>query len=235
MQITKEGCYTDLVVCNAIVDMYAKCGSLEEARNVFDGLAIRDIIGWTSLIAGYADHGTCEEVVGCFEEMQTEGVVPNSLTFVCCLKACANMRDSHMGQRLHSDLVVEGFEDYNFVGNALLSMYARCGMYTEAREVLYHLQSRDVISWTALISEYAEDGLGEEALNVFNEMCEEGVPPNSVTYMCCLKACGSIGTLTKGKRLHIDITKRGLETNPFICNALVDMYAECGKPLELDL
>lgn len=161
-------------------------------------------------------------------------MTPNAVTFVCCLKASASMRDLEMGQILHKDLVEDGLEGYKVVGNALSSMYARVGWYEEARSVLYELPGRDVISWTALICEYAEDGLGEEALNTLEEMLNEGFSPNSVTYMCCLKACGSIGALKKGRRLHMDIIKSGFENNSYIRNALVDMYAECGQPLELD-
>jgi pentatricopeptide repeat protein len=160
-------------------------------------------------------------------------VAPNAFTFVFCLKACAIMQDSITGLKLHKDLVEDGLEGYKVVGNALVSMYAKLGLYEEAGSVLHELPDRDVVSWTALICEYAEDGLGEEALHTLEQMLAGGFSPNAITYMCCLKACGSIGAVKKGRMLHMDIAKRGLETNSLIANALVDMYAECGESFEL--
>eukprot|EP00250_Pteridium_aquilinum_P032310 c45494_g1_i1 orf=3-221(+) len=72
-------------------------------------------------------------------------------------------------------------------------MYAKCGAFRKAEQVLKELPFRNVFSWSALISGYADQGLGEQALKCFELMQHEGVPPNRVTFLCLLKACGSIG------------------------------------------
>eukprot|EP00250_Pteridium_aquilinum_P022497 c25392_g4_i1 orf=1-234(+) len=77
-------------------------------------------------------------------------------------------------------------------------MYAKCGSLSKAQDVLEKLPSRDVVSWNALISGYAQEGQGEQALNCFECMKRESIPPNGVTYACILKACGTIGAADKG-------------------------------------
>ncbi|KAH7289154.1 hypothetical protein KP509_31G060600 [Ceratopteris richardii] len=231
MQIMKEGLYTDFVICNSVVSMYAKCGSLTEACDVFYKFARQDIISWTSLISGYTDHGFYNEALNCFQSMEAAGVSPNTVSYNCSLKACAFTGNLKMGLKLHHDIVKEEFEKHSIVGNTLIHMYARCGFYQEAIAVFDDLPQHDVITWTTLIAELAEDGHGELALKKFDQMQARFFSPNSHTYVCVLKACACIGSIEKGRMLHIEITKRGLERNSYIIKALISMYAQCGKPI----
>eukprot|EP00250_Pteridium_aquilinum_P032060 c44900_g1_i1 orf=1-327(+) len=108
-------------------------------------------------------------------------------------------------------------------------MYAKCGLLKRAQEVFDSLLARDVVTWTALIAGFAKNEHGKEALKCFDHMQDEGVCPNAVTYVCCLKACGSIKALDKGREIHAKIEKEGLlGTNLALGNALVDMYVKCG-------
>ncbi|MCO5582077.1 hypothetical protein L7F22_035968 [Adiantum nelumboides] len=232
-QIMKEGLHTDFVICNSLVGMYARCGLLEEAHDVFDKFARQDVISWTLLISGFTDHGLYDEAIACFTNMVAAGVSPNVVAYNCCLKACAFTTDLDMGRKLHCDLVKEEFETHTFVGNALVHLYARCGSCLEAKAIFDDLSGRDVISWTIMIAELAEDGQGEKAFKMFEQMHDEGLSPNSHTFCCGLKACGTIGAIGRGRMLHIEITKRGLEQIPFITKALSGFYAECGKPISL--
>eukprot|EP00250_Pteridium_aquilinum_P011044 c19800_g1_i1 orf=75-860(+) len=86
---------------DALVTMYAKCGALEKAQEVFDELLVRDQVSWTALIAGYVQQGQGEQVLNCFERMQGDGLSPDAVTFSCVLNAC-----SHLG------LVEEGHEHF---------------------------------------------------------------------------------------------------------------------------
>ena len=85
------------------------------------------------------------------------------------------------------------------------------------------------MSWTALISGYAKQGQGNEALHCFDMMVRDGILPNSVTFLSILKACGSIGSLEKGEEMHGHVIKEGLLGKDILLgSAVVDMYTKCG-------
>ncbi|KAI5079086.1 hypothetical protein GOP47_0006757 [Adiantum capillus-veneris] len=215
---------------NALVDMYAKCGALTKAREVLEGLPVRDIITWNALIAGYAQYGCGKEALDCFHQMRREGLSPDAMPYACTLKACGLMQDLHVGERIHNEIASQGLLDKHVeLGNALVDMYAKCGALMKAREVLDGLPVRNVVSWSALIAGYAQHGWGKEALGCFQEMRREGLSPDAITYACTLKACGIAQDIDMGVRIHDEIASQGLlEKDVVLGNALVDMYAKCG-------
>lgn len=230
--IYKQGLENDLVIGNTLVDMYAKCGSIEEATGVFEKLQSRDVVSWNALMTGYVEHGFIEKALNCLHEMSFHGVAADKVTLLCCLKACGNLDYVDRGHDTHAAIVKQGLERHLFLGNALIDMYTKCGSLTEAREVLEQLPIRDVISWTSLIAGYAENGCGKEALKCLERMQEDGISPTAATLICSLKACGSMGSIEKGREIHDDIPIELYRREPTIGNSLVDMYAKCGSLVE---
>eukprot|EP00250_Pteridium_aquilinum_P020684 c24906_g6_i1 orf=901-4083(+) len=229
-EITKGGFDMDAFVANALVDMHVKCGSLLEARSVFDMLPARDIVSWNALMTGYADHELGDDVLRLFEQMQGEGIAPNERTYVCLLRSCASVGAANKGQELHDEIAREGLDSNMYIGSALVGMYAKCGFLKEARDVFDELLVQDVILWTTLISGYGEYGLGNEACKCLEEMQYAGVSPNCVTWVSGLKACHTVGLVDKGRAIHQEIVKRSLETATG--SNLVEFYAECGLLVE---
>lgn len=220
----------NVFVGSSLVDMYVKCGLLAKAHQVFDKLLVRDVVSWTALIWGHTEHGPGEEALECFERMLLDSVSPNGATFVCILKACANIGAINKGRDIHSEIERKRLLDKNIVvGSTLVHMYAKCGVLTQARQVFDKLPIRNVVSWTSLIAGYVEHDNGEEALECFGQMQLQGVSPNASTFVCILKACAMTGAIDKGQDLHTLIERKGfLEGNLFIGNTLVDMYAKFG-------
>lgn len=219
------------VVGNTLIDVYIKCGSLAKAQQVFDKLPVRDTVAWTTLIAGYVEHGYGEKAVECFEQMQFEGADVDAATLNCTLKACGSIRAGNKGREIHAQAEKEGFLARSYtMCNTLVDMYSKCGLISTARQVFDTLAYRDVVSWTALISGYAEGGHGEEAIDCFERMKADGVLPNATTFICCLKACSSIGATERGEDLHVEIERQGLlRKDVVIGTTLLNMYAKCGS------
>ncbi|KAI5079033.1 hypothetical protein GOP47_0006704 [Adiantum capillus-veneris] len=228
-EVYKQGLESDLLIGNTLVGMYAKCGYLDEATGVFEKLPNRDVISWNALMTGYLEHGRTEEVLNCLNNMNARGVAADNVTLLCCVKACCNIEHLNQGHDAYSTIVKLGFDGQLFLCNALIDMYTKCGGLMEARHILEHLTARDVISWTTLISGYVDNGCGKEALKCLEEMKEDGVSPNSATLLCSLKACGSTGSLDKGRQIQADIPIELYRSDPTLGNSLVDMYAKCGS------
>ena len=93
------------------------------------------------------------------------------------------------------------------LGNALVDLYAKCGMLTKAEETLEELPIRNVVSWSTVITGYAEQGQGHEALNSFERMKSEGICPDEVTCLCILSACCHSGLLDEMQMLFGNMHK----------------------------
>eukprot|EP00250_Pteridium_aquilinum_P004394 c14605_g2_i1 orf=148-993(+) len=142
-----EGLDRDLFVGNTLLDVYAKCGLLTEARHVFDMLPARDVVSCNALIAGYAGCGCYGDGLACYARMQHESISPDDVTFIGTLKLCGSIRSVRESRILHVDIIKRGLEGDLFVGNALVYAYAKCQVLEEAHYLLNKLRIRDVVSW----------------------------------------------------------------------------------------
>jgi pentatricopeptide repeat protein len=220
----------DIMLGTALIDMYARCGDLKKAQDALEGLPMRNVVSWSALISGYARFGDSYNALDCFDRMQSEGLSPDSVTFICVLKACGCAGDIEKGKEIHKEIVRMGLIKKEIaLGTALVDMYAKCGLLGRARQVLEDLPFRNVISWSAMISGYVNQGLHNEALTCYEQMRSEGISPNSVTFIYILKAYGETGSLEKGKKIHEEILRLGfLEKDIILVTALAGMYAKCG-------
>lgn len=220
----------DTIVGNTLVDIYARCGLLAMAAQVLEKLPVHNLVSWTALITGYSEHGNGEKALYCFEQMQLEGIHPDSLTYASILKACGALGASNRGRELHAELKRKGLLVGDiFIGTALVDMYAKCSLLAEAQQLFDDISVRDAISWNSLISGFAENGCGMEAIRCFEQMQLECILPNSVSFACTLKACGDIGATLKGEEIHARVERKGvLAKDAIVATALVDMYAKVG-------
>eukprot|EP01018_Ginkgo_biloba_P025325 Gb_09956 [translate_table: standard] len=155
----------------------------------------------------------------------------DSNTYVSILQTCVNMKAIAEGKRVHTHIVKTGFEPDLSVGNKLVIMYAKCKNHVSARQVFDEMPERDMITWTAMIGGYSQNGHGKDALKLFSQMLvfgmkpnqytfgsvlsacskleilEEGNNPNQATFPSVLSACANLAALGKGKHIHAYIIK----------------------------
>ncbi|KAI5061589.1 hypothetical protein GOP47_0024094 [Adiantum capillus-veneris] len=229
-EIERQGLLeTNLVIANTLVDMYAKCGQLNEAHYVLIKLPLRNVITWKALIAGYVEYGHYKKALDCWEQIQREGVPPDAATYVAVLKACGMLGDIHKGEALHKMMESSGLLEGHFLlGSNLVSMYSRCGLLAKAQHVFDRLSVRNADCWNSLLGAYAENGHDEKVLKCHEQMKLEGVSPNFTTLICALNACGKVKDTVKGGEIHKDAERQGMLEEPVLGNALVDMYAKSG-------
>lgn len=144
--IKDRGILLDVVVATALVDMYAKCGSINKACELFDRMPARNVVSWTATIAGYAQNGFVEKALDTFKQMKLEGIKPNSTTFASILSACAKMEALEQGMDIHQSITDRGILLGVVLANALLDMNAKCGNMDKTHESFDTMPQRDVIS-----------------------------------------------------------------------------------------
>ncbi|KAJ7551987.1 hypothetical protein O6H91_06G037400 [Diphasiastrum complanatum] len=227
IEIIQYGFQSNLFVGNALIDMYARCGSIEEACRVFKSLPNRDVVCWTSIIGACVKCGQGGKALELFRQMQVDGVEPNTVTFVGALNACSSVLALDKGRGIHVQVLSSGLKSDDFVGSALIDMYAKCGSIEEARRVFENMHTCNLVCWTAIIFAYAKSGLGEKALELYFQMQLHDIEPDKVTFVGVLNACASIAALEEGRYIHSQILRNGFELDDFVQCALVDMYGKC--------
>ncbi|KAJ6818426.1 KIN14B-interacting protein [Iris pallida] len=220
---------TDSFVGGALLDMYATCGDIEDARSVFEALPHCDMILWSFMIARYAQSNQSEEALGIFRRMMHCSVVPNQYTFSSTLQACTNIGGLKLGEQVHGHVVKIGFDSEIYVANAVMNLYAKFGNMEAAMEIFSGLQHKNEVTWNTVIVGHVDLGFGEDALGLFCQMRVAELPATEVTYSSVLRACASMATIEQASQIHCLIVKTPFTVDNMVCNSLIDSYAKCGS------
>lgn len=229
------GCHSDLFVIAALVNMYTKCGNVEDARLVFDKMSVRDLVSWTSMISGYAHNGYNSETLSFFDLMRDSGVKPNRVSILSVLLACSNLGALRKGEWFHSFVIQTGFQSDVLVATAVMDMYAKCGSLDLAHKLFDQTEGKDVVCWSAIIASYGVNGQGRKAIDLFDDMINAGVRPNYITFTCVLSACSHSGLLEEGKK-HFELMKKDFGIVPKLNNysCMVDLLGRAGQLSEAE-
>ncbi|KAL9448055.1 hypothetical protein AB3S75_015512 [Citrus x aurantiifolia] len=228
-QLIVNGFSLDLFAMTGVVNMYAKCGQIQEAYKMFDRMPERDLVSWNTIVAGFAQNGFAELALDLVTRMHEEGRRGDFITIVSILPAVANVGSLRIGKAVHGYAMRAGFDSIVNVSTALVDMYAKCGRVETARLVFDGMKSRNVVSWNSMIAAYVEGGNPEEAMRIFQKMLDQGVEPTNVTIMEALHACADLGDLERGLFVHKLLDQLKLGTDVSMTNSLISMYSKCKK------
>ncbi|KAJ7979424.1 Pentatricopeptide repeat-containing protein [Quillaja saponaria] len=227
--VFKFGLDSDSHTTHSLITMYARCGKLCYARKVFDEITDRDLVSWNSMISGYSQKGYAGKAVELFGKMKDAGFEPDEMTLVSVLGACGELGDLDLGRWVEEFVVENKMELNSYVGSSLIGMYAKCGDLLSARRIFDTMVKKDNVTWNAMITGYAQNGMANEAIGLFNVMREGSLNPDKITLSGVLSACAAIGALDLGKWVDKYASQRGLQHNVYVATALIDMYAKCGS------
>lgn len=214
------------VTWNIMISAYTRSGKLLLARELFDNMPKRDVVSWNSMIAGYAQNGESAMSIELFKEMITcTDIQPDEVTIASVLSACG-----HIGASKLSYLVLNIVQEKNIklgisAFNSLIFMYSKCGNMAHAHRIFQNMGTRDVVTFNTLISGFAANGRGKEAIELVLKMEEEGIEPDHVTYIGVLTACSHAGLLKEGKNIFKSI--KAPTVDHYAC--MVDLLGRAGE------
>ncbi|KAK9270042.1 hypothetical protein L1049_025615 [Liquidambar formosana] len=217
-----------LFIQSALIDMYCKCGDMGLGRRVFYGSMERNAVSWTALMSGYASNGRLEQALRSIVWMQQEGFKPDVVTVATVLPVCAELRALKHGKEIHGYAVKNGFLPNVSIVTSLMVMYSKCGNLEYSSKLFNGMERKNVISWTAMIDSYIENGPLYDALGVFRLMQLSKHRPDSVAMARMLGVCGGLRVLKLGKEIHGQVLKKDYEKIPFVCAEIVKLYGICG-------
>ncbi|XP_031249897.1 pentatricopeptide repeat-containing protein At2g03380, mitochondrial-like [Pistacia vera] len=191
--------FEDPTVFNALIDMYAKCHMIEDARYIFETVSDKNVITWNSIISGYSQNGYSYEPLELLHRMRSDSITPDAVTLVVIFSACASLGTFQVGSSLHAFTIKEGLLSSNvYVGTALLNFYAKCGDAESARMVFDDMGEKNTVTWSAMIGGYGMQGDGSGSLALFSDMLKDEVQPNEVIFTTILSACSHTGMVGEG-------------------------------------
>ncbi|PQQ00147.1 pentatricopeptide repeat-containing protein [Prunus yedoensis var. nudiflora] len=246
ISVMQTGClikwpHRDVYSWNAILGGYCKFGSLGDAQELFLKFPERNTVSWNTLISALVRHGQEETALGVYDTMILEGFMPTRFTLASVFSACGALLDVEHARRCHGLAIKIGLEENIYVGNAILSMYAKCGLIRDAIRVFGDMAEPNEVTFTAIMGGLGQTDRVMEALEMFRMMCRKGVHIDSVSLSSLLGVCAKGGgggecglddqsdgfpCNVNGQQIHGLTIKLGFEGDLHLNNSLLDMYAK---------
>lgn len=231
------GLAKQVFLTNLLIDMYSRCGHIDQARCLFERSDELDHVSWNSLIAAFVRIGENEEMLRLLVQMNQRGLSLNTYTIGSALKACStnSCYDSiQYGMILHGCVIKLGMELDVVVGTALLDMYAKKVNLNDAIKIFELMPTHNVIMYNAMISGFLQtdpfdDECASKAFYLFLEMQRRGMNPSGFTFSSILKACNAIEAFMWGMQIHAQICKNNFQSDEFIASALIGLYSSFGS------
>ncbi|CAM6118093.1 unnamed protein product [Calypogeia fissa] len=212
---SKAGLEKDLRVANALVHMYAKSGSIDDARLFFDRMKKRDVITWNSMIGALAQHGYAHEALELFGKMIADRVKPDEATLAAVLSACCHGGLLDDGRKLFLAIT----QDYGIEPNVvhytcMVDLLGRAGLLEEARLFISNMPVEpNAVTWGALLGAcrtYGNEELGELAAKEVFKL----EPENPAPYVLLSNIYAAAGKWEKVSVVRTMMLERGVRKNP---------------------
>ncbi|XP_037496499.1 putative pentatricopeptide repeat-containing protein At5g09950 isoform X2 [Jatropha curcas] len=219
-----------IAIGNGLINMYAKCGAINDARSVFRLMADKDSVSWNSIISGLDQNDCFEDAIKWYHAMRRIGFMPSNFTLISSLSSCASLGWIILGQQIHSEGLKLGLDLDVSVSNALLALYAETGYLAECQKVFSLMQGYDQVSWNTVIGALADSEVSIlEAVEFFRKMMRAGWSLNRVTFINILAATSSLSQIGLSQQIHALMLKYNIVDDSAIENALLACYGRCGE------
>lgn len=167
----------------------------------------------------------------CVESLLGNLTHPGSFysVYMNILQLCMDARTEKPGLWVHNQIITNGFDSNVHLNTKLVIFYTKFGGMVSAHNVFDRMCEKGIVSWTAMISGYTENGFYGDALMMFKEMNRAGVKANQFGYGSTLRACTGLRCLHGGRQIQGCIQKARFVDNLYVQSALVDFYSKCGR------
>ncbi|XP_022737746.1 pentatricopeptide repeat-containing protein At4g16835, mitochondrial [Durio zibethinus] len=222
-----------VVAWTAMISGCMKFGQIEKAERLLKEMPVKNLVTWNAMIAGYVENCRAEDGLKLFRMMLRYGIRPNHSSLSSVLLGCSELSALPLGKQVHQLVCKSLLRDDTTACTSLISMYCKCGVLDDAWKLFLEIKRKDVVSWNAMISGFAQHGAGEKALCLFEEMRDEGIRPDWITFVAVLLACNHAGLVDIGVSYFDSMVKDyGIEARPDHYTCMVDLLGRAGKLVE---
>ncbi|KAA8540962.1 hypothetical protein F0562_024900 [Nyssa sinensis] len=225
--VIKCGVGEDVFVGTAIIDLYAKCGDMDEAVKEFLQMPVPNVVSWTAIISGFSQKGDSISALQFFIEMRKMEEEINNYTVTSVLTACADPAMVKEAIQIHCWIFKTGFYLDSAVMASLINMYSKIGVVDMSEMVFQEVEGlKHQGTWAVMISAFAQNENSERAINLFQIMFEEGLRPDK---FCSSSVLSIVDSLNLGRQIHCYNVKAGLVFDVSVGSSLFTMYSKCGS------
>ncbi|KAK8942245.1 Pentatricopeptide repeat-containing protein [Platanthera guangdongensis] len=219
----------NVVSYNVMISGYLHHGKTKEAYEIFMESPVKDEVSWDSVIIGFVRNGLYVESFQLYMEMAFSDIRPSELITASLLSASSRISILILGEEIHALVVKLGHESHSIIGNSLINMYGKCGDMLTAKFVFDRMEEHDLVAWNAMIHSYACNGLGKEAVDMFEKMKMRNVKPDDATFLGILFAC-SHNSLLEEAQVYFNSMCRDYGIQPEVAHyaCLVDLQCRMG-------
>lgn len=227
--ITRNGFdYSNLVVGNALIDLYGKLGLVDYAVGVFFTMPKVDVISWNSLISGCCKSGYEKPALSHFCSMRGKGHKADEYTMSAVLTACTNLQNLEAGKSILCLCMKMGFLWNTIVSSAAIDLFSKCNRMKDAICLFDESNIFDSALSNSMIACYARNGLMENALELFVLALRENIRPTEFTLSCVVGSAAVFLPSEQGSQVHSLVVKSGFESDDVVASSLVEMYGKYG-------
>ncbi|PWA91960.1 DYW domain-containing protein [Artemisia annua] len=220
--IVKRRILVDVKLGTALVNMYAKCGCIEKAKEVFDGMVVKDSRAWSSMIVGFAIHGLADEALSIFADMEQAKVKPNHVAYLGVLLACAHGQLVCEGKRMWAKMLESGIQPTMEHYSCMVDLYCRANLFPEASTFIKNMPvDPDPVIWRTFLvacKKNKDMEKGEAAGQKLLEL-EPSNPENYALFSSFYAACSEWSKMGHMKK---EMRDKGLKTIPGCSSIEID-------------
>ncbi|KAJ9543267.1 hypothetical protein OSB04_022974 [Centaurea solstitialis] len=226
---TKIGLDKNVYVGNALLGMYAKCGSVGNAIKAFEDLPETNQVSYTAIMGALGETDQVEEAFRMFRSMHRIGIQVDAISLSSILGVCTTTSGIAInGKQFHGLTIRLGFERDLHLSNSLLDMYAKDGDMDGAERIFNNLPEITVVSWNVMIGGYGQQYQIIKAIECMQRMQSFGLEPDQVTYINMFSACLKSGDIETAREIFDRMSCPSLSS----WNALLSGYSQIGKHKE---
>ncbi|CAF2070261.1 unnamed protein product [Brassica oleracea var. botrytis] len=230
--IIKNGFDKRCNVGSAVIDMYAKCGRMDLAHEIFRRLSKKDIVSWNSMITRCAQSDDPSAAIDVFRQMGVSGIGFDCVSISSVLSACASVSSQSFGKAIHCFMIKRcSLASDVYSESTLIGMYAKCGNLESAMNVFERMEEKNIVSWNTIIAAYGNHGRLKDSLRLFREMVEDnGVRPDQITFLEIISSSCHAGDVDQGVRFFRSMTDDyGIQPQQEHYACLVDLFGRAGR------
>ncbi|XP_021761619.1 pentatricopeptide repeat-containing protein At3g47530-like [Chenopodium quinoa] len=236
MQIHKsvlvDGYERDCVLMTSLMELYSGCRRCDDACKVFDNMPHRDTVAYNALISCFVNNKRTRDALSVYKSMLTleRDCRPDEVTCLLLIQACGELGALDFGRCVVNYMEKHGYGTSMRLSNALIAMYSKCGCVDDAYRIFERMPTKNLVSWSSMISGFGINGYGKHAVELFWEMHRMGIAPDAKAITAVLYACSHRGLLDEGLLIFEKMTQEfGIHPNIHHYGCVVDILGRAGS------